>query len=166
MIVENYWKMLASIQTNGYVAGVSLIGIENRTISPGDGSTDRVLNNLVNNMGAVFGSNSTTPMSYYDTNIIDRISDSLVSVTGMTINIARDIAGMTRVFTITGRNYGNDITIKRVGITKTINWGGNDNRILLAEVDLAEPIFVPGGDHNFNILLAWDDKDVAQMQTN
>lgn len=165
MIVENYWKMLASIQTNGCIQGdyTDITGATRNVLDP---SNARVYNNLVGDMNAIYGSSTSTPMSYYDTTVADRINNNLVATTGMAINIARDVGGMTRVFTITGRNYGSDITIARVGITKYMAYGSGDRNYLLAEVDLAEPIVVPGGDHNFNILLSWDDKDVAQIQTN
>ena len=165
MIVENYWKMLSSIQTAGAVQGdyTDISGATRYVVDP---STARNMNNLQSSMGAIYGSSTATPMSYYDTTVADRINNNLVATIGIAINIARDVGGMTRMFTITGRNYGSDITIARVGITKYLDYGSGDKNYLLAEVDLAEPIFVPGGDHNFNILLAWDDKDVAQIQTN
>lgn len=166
MIVENYWKMLADIQTVGGINGTyRYTDIDAREGSPQDGSQDKTFNNLISGIGAIYGSPSDTPMSYYDTTVANRIGNNLVATTGISINIARDVTGMTRVFTITGRNYGSDITISRVGLTKYFgNYGVYD--VLIAEVDLAEPIVVPGGNHTFNILLAWDDTDVAQVQSN
>ena len=65
--------------------------------------------------------------------------------------------GVRRVYTVTGAHIGNSLYVHRVGICKNfLDTNANTHTVLLAEVDLDEPIYV-NPHESFMITILWNE---------
>ena len=149
MILQNYWRWLGGREC------ASITRLRDTGGSWFDLSTTVATStwDLVTGIGAQIGIGSgLSPIAFSDYNVQGQVNT--ISVLSVTSSIISNTQGIQRVFTITGRNTDStETTITRVGIIKDV--GGN-TKMLLAELDLEEPITVGAG-RDFNITLSWNE---------
>lgn len=164
MVTANYWKLLGGGQYYlGTAAGTVNLGIvytdgntDTTYIANGEYGTKNFSFNT--EMGCQLGS-GTGEFSENDYTLANNITSALSSVS-MSMNYEYN-EGLKRQFTITGQNNeSSDITIKQVGLVKYLHYGNNSastKGALMAEINLSEPVTVPGNGGRFTINFNWTE---------
>jgi hypothetical protein len=158
MVLLNYWRYLECMQRNfNYYSQIrDTAGAANWEIN---GATPPTFN-LNQSMFAQFSVSTTSTMSPADYSLADQNNN--IQFTGITTSITvNEGEGVRRIFTITGQHIasttGSSLTINRVGIGKTFtDRVGNNHSVLLAEMDLEEPIVVQPRE-SFVITVVWNE---------
>ena len=157
MVLQNYWRYLECMQRHFeyYSQIVDTNGSTNWELSPNVSTF-----NLNQNMFAQFSVSTTSTMSPSDYSLPNQNSN--IQFTGITTSITTNEGeGVRRIYTVTGQHIasttGNSLTINRVGIGKAFtDRGGNSRSVLLAEMDLEEPIVVQPRE-SFIITVVWNE---------
>lgn len=160
MILKNFHKLKTAME-NGVQTG-GMVDINNQTNWYLDSQPSGTNVNLVTGMSAQVGTGTLSPMAYEDYQVGNG-SDPNLTIDSLNISIALTNSGISRVFTITGSHTGavtqSDLSITRVGITKMLDGcmgTGSQHRILIAEMDLLEPVIVSVG-MSFSITFTWNE---------
>lgn len=160
MILKNFHKLKTAMENGSQVGGMKDIYGETNWYLDSQPSGANV--NLITGMGAQIGTGTLSPMAYEDYQV-GTGHDTNLTIDSINISIALTNDGISRVFTITGSHRGSttqsDLSITRVGITKMLDGcmgTGSQHRILIAEMDLLEPVIVSVG-MSFSITFTWNE---------
>ena len=153
MILNNYWAWReacenASIVGNQVTTNMRSTGGSENISMPCFQNYSQYMEASANNFG--FKRNSLYIISSSEASITpnDYVLSNVLTATNSTYNITCNLVDGKLVYTanIAGSNQtGNEYTIRKVGIVKKIFVPNTYNDVLMAVVELSEPITVPNG---------------------